>query len=430
MATISRLSVSLTANTKGLRKGLNAAKRNVKKFTGQIFNLKSAIVGAIGVGSLGALSKSAIGAFAKQEQAVAKLNASIISMKRNTKGLSGNLQKLATQIQNKGVIGDEAILEGASFLTTYRDISDKLLPRTIRVMADLAAKMGGDTTRAANLLGKASMGMTGSLSLAGISLSDATKDSKKFEDILREIEEQVGGTNKALGDTASGGITQFKNAFGDVQEKLGEVLAIAISPFLRSISAKLGDVSFNAKDAGEKFKNWLVDSTRGLSVLADSLAGLKLAWLNIKLAAAGFGLAVISAVKVASESINSLAGVFGFNFINTDQINEAFKGSLATVNDLKGEISSMVDELGKAPPSIKLKAEIDKFAFDAEVESLKKRIGFVEGGTFRKVPATQKGTLQRLEVNGSGSGKKIDMTNSILEDIRKSLRRDRIAVAG
>jgi len=430
MATISRLSVSLTANTKGLRKGLNAAKRNVKKFTGQIFNLKSAIVGAIGVGSLGALSKSAIGAFAKQEQAVAKLNASIISMKRNTKGLSGNLQKLATQIQNKGVIGDEAILEGASFLTTYRDISDKLLPRTIRVMADLAAKMGGDTTRAANLLGKASMGMTGSLSLAGISLSDATKDSKKFEDILREIEEQVGGTNKALGDTASGGITQFKNAFGDVQEKLGEVLAIAISPFLRSISAKLGDVSFNAKDAGEKFKNWLVESARGLTVLADSIAGIKVAFLNAKLAAAGFALFTVARAKQVADSLNTLPNLVGLNLIDTTQINSDFNSLLTTVKDVKSEISSTLDELGKAPPSIKLKAEIDKFAFDAEVESLKKRIGFVEGGTFRKVPATQKGTLQRLEVNGSGSGKKIDMTNSILEDIRKSLRRDRIAVAG
>ncbi len=163
--------------------------------------------------------------FRTQEQAVAALDASIASMGRTTEGLSGNLQTLASQIQANGIIGDEALIKGQSFLTTFGNITDDLLPRTSRIMADIAAKMGGDTVSAANLLGKASMGMTGELSRMGITLSDTAKESKDFELILSEIEQQVGGMNQALANTATGGLDQFKNALGDTQEEAGGLLA-------------------------------------------------------------------------------------------------------------------------------------------------------------------------------------------------------------
>ncbi len=424
MATISRLSVSLTANAKGLRRGLKTASRSVKKFTGKILNLKTAIVGAIGIGSMGALTKSSITAFAKQEQAVAKLDASIVSMKRNTKGLSRTIKDLSSQIQREGIIGDEALIEGASFLTTYKDITDALLPRTIRAMADLSAKMGGDTTRAANLLGKASMGMVGSLSLAGISLSDATKQSKDFKDILREIEEQVGGTNKALGDTSTGGIMQFQNNLGDLQEKLGEVIAIGFGPWIRHIGDLMGGVSFDAKTMGENLKTTMLDATKAMAPLADALDGLKLVWKVLKLAAAGFGLAVVTAVQSAADGINIIAGVYGLQAIDTSTINmlnDAFTSQTATVKNLKSEISSLVDDLGNAPPSIKFKAEIDKFALDAEVGEMKRRLGFVEGGNFRKGPAEPVGKLHKLEVNPKNP--QIDTTNGKLDRIYGALTR-------
>ena len=432
MATISRMSVSLSANPSGLQKGLKSARASVQRFTKQVFSLKSAIVGALGAASLGALAKSSVEAFEQQEQAVAALDASIRSMKRNTKGLSESLQKLASQIQNEGILGDEAIIQGTSFLTTYGDITDKLMPRTVRIMADLAAKMGGDTTRAANLLGKASMGLVGSLSIAGISLSDAAKESKDFELILSEIEQQVGGMNKALGDTATGGIKQFRNAWGDVQEKLGEVIAIGLSPYLRKIGADLGGVSLDAKVAGERFRSWIAETLKGLAPLADALLGLKMVWKTLELAAAGFGLLVSGVLNEWAKGIQSLGDVFGLELFsaNTMQtLDDAFNSQMQSVKELKSELSALHQEAANAPPSIKIKTEIDKFVLDAAVLEMKRRIGFVEGGVFRQGPAEPKGVLQKLEVN-TRNNPQIDSTNERLDRIYGALRKQTGAVAG
>lgn len=59
--------------------------------------------------------------------------------------------------------------------------------------------------------------MTGELVQAGITISESTKKSKDFVSILDEIETQVKGTNRALAETATGGIDQFGNSWGTVK---------------------------------------------------------------------------------------------------------------------------------------------------------------------------------------------------------------------
>jgi len=416
MATISRLSVSLTARTSGLQRGLKSAQRSVKNFTDRIFSLKSAIVSAIGVGSLGALAKSAVSAFQVQEQAVAKLDASISSMGRTTKDLGLNIKRLASQIQNEGIIGDEALIEGASFLTTYKDITDAMLPRTIRVMADLAAKMGGDTTRAANLLGKASMGLVGSLSIAGISLSDATKESKNFNDILREIEEQVGGTNQALGSTATGGITQFSNAWGDVQEKLGGIIAIGISPFLRQMAQDLGGVDVDVKVLGERFRQWIVDSARGLASLADAFNGIRLVIKVIQLGFQGAGLAITGIVRQVADFLRIISRGALVDETTVGALDMAFEDQMQSVKGLKSEISTLFSDIESRKLSTEITAKIDNFAFESELTLMKQRLGLMNGPNF--APPEPKTDTGPQTVSDPES----KVTNGILRDIRRDLQ--------
>lgn len=394
--------------------------------------MKGALVGALGVGSLGALTKNAVDAFAKQERAIAALDASIISMDRNTAGLSRQIQTLASQIQREGIIGDEAIIQGASFLTTYKDITDQLLPRTIRVMADLSAKMGGDVRRAANLLGKASMGLVGQLSIAGISLSDAAKESKDFEIILGEIEEQVGGMNAALGRTSTGALTQFGNALGDMKEVLGGIVSVAIEPFISSFVIGLGGAGKSMDEInvlGERFRSWLIEAAKNMAFLADAIAGIQFAWLGLKNILAGFGLAVVATVREIARAASFIGRIFGQEFISADSlmmIDDAFKSQMQTVRDLKMELGDMVEELETAP-SFKLKAEIDRIAFQAEVDMMRRRLGLEAGGTFRQdpptPPATQQGPTETRDPQLSD-------TNSILMDIRRDLATQRGAIAG
>lgn len=171
----------------------------------------------------------------KQEESVAALNQVMRSMGRYTDEAFVNIQKLASQIQGQGIIGDEELLRGTKFLMTYKGITDDVMPQAMRVMADFAALTGGDVASAANILGKASMGLTGAMARYGITLSDTAKKSKDFALILKEIEEQVGGQNKALADTSAGSLKQFSNTWGDLKEVIGDLLKMAIVPLTKMI---------------------------------------------------------------------------------------------------------------------------------------------------------------------------------------------------
>jgi hypothetical protein len=254
-----------TLGIKVTTKGTAKAKKEIKSIGVVADKIKkslgSLLVGGIAISG----ARKAIQAFKMQEQAIAKLGASIKSMNRVTPDLSSNLQDLASQIQRQGIIGDEALLEGASFLTTYSAITDDLLPRTMRIMSDFAAKMGGNTVQAANLLGKASMGLTGELSRMGITLSREAKKTKNFKLILSEIEEQVQGMNRALAATDTGKLTQVSNAFGDLQEILGKEIVSNLAPILVGITNE----ALNAKIALDGFNQTQLETAKFGTMLAE-----------------------------------------------------------------------------------------------------------------------------------------------------------------
>jgi hypothetical protein len=56
-------------------------------------------------------------------------------------------------------------------------------------------------------------------------LTETNRVAEAQAQILGVLERQVGGTARAMADTATGGLTQMTNAFGDLQEALGEKIA-------------------------------------------------------------------------------------------------------------------------------------------------------------------------------------------------------------
>lgn len=191
---------------------------------------------------------SFISASDKQEKAVAGVAQVMKSMGRYTDEAFESVQKLASQIQNEGIISDEDLLMGTKFLMTYKGISEDVMPKAMRVMADFAALTGGDVTSAANILGKASMGLTGQLARYGITLSDTAKESKDFSLILNEIATQVGGQNRAMAETDAGALQQWKNTLGDLQEVGGALIkkfVIPLTKLMKPIAEGLQKVNTN-----------------------------------------------------------------------------------------------------------------------------------------------------------------------------------------
>ncbi len=209
--------------------------------------------------SFESLAKAAIGVFAvtrvkawvtdwvreagRQEQATAGMEQALRSMGRYTPELRDQLLDLAGALQETTTFGDEAIIQGEKFLLTYKDITDDLLPRTTKVMLDLAALMGGDTVRAANMLGKASMGLTGELRRAGITVDQDTYKAKGFIGVLEQIEQQVRGQAEALAATGYGGLQQLANLWGDAKEDLGELVLVLTREFYPTLRVGISLIS-------------------------------------------------------------------------------------------------------------------------------------------------------------------------------------------
>jgi hypothetical protein len=237
---------------KSSKRGTQAMKRMEKQGDklGQTFKKLAALGG--GIFALGRI-KSAMTEWVKlagvQEQAVAGMTQAMISMGRFSPQLHKKLLDVASGLQEITTFGDEATIEGQKFLLTYKNISDEMLPRASKAMLDLAALMKGDTRQAANLLGKASIGLASELKRTGITIDENIAKSGDFSLILGEIEKQVGGQAEALAATGFGGLQQLGNLYSDLKEDMGFILTNILNPMIPLLKALV----LLLKDAAEGF---------------------------------------------------------------------------------------------------------------------------------------------------------------------------------
>ncbi len=306
-------------------KGLSRFTAGIRKVRSSVLNMRTAALGAAtAIGAL-FLGRKLIDASNAQAEAVEGLNQALVAMGRYTPELSAQLQGVASSLQQVTNFGDEAVIEGQKFLATYSDITDELLPRSTKVMADLATLMGGDTVQAANLLGKASLGMTGALRRVGITVDSNTFKMEGYAGLLDAIESQVGGQAEAQ-RRATGSLTALGNSFGDLQEKAGDFVKLAIEPTVRAIVEIFDDWNNKLqelKDEGalveyaKEASLWILRLTeiviKGAALIGDAFNGWKLIWNGLKAAFALFaeglnrGLAgIIGIVVKVRESIGEL----------------------------------------------------------------------------------------------------------------------------
>lgn len=159
---------------------------------------------------------------------------------------ANNLKKVASEIQQTGVIGDEVLLSGMQQLATFQ-LDDGTISTLSAGMADLLAQTKGlnasqsDAVSVANMIGKVMSGSTSALSRIGITFTEEqekllkTGDSMQRAATLAEVLQQnVGGVNKALALTDQGKLQQAENTIGDLKETIG----IKLMPVIASIATK------------------------------------------------------------------------------------------------------------------------------------------------------------------------------------------------
>ncbi len=250
-----------------VRRGVDDAGGRVGSIGGR---LKSAVGGTfstiakgavIGLGSIGVaaglMATRSIAAYTESAAVGAQTTAGIKSTGSAAGVTAKHVGNLANAIRNYSGIDDEAIQSGENLLLTFTNIRNEagkgndIFDQSVRSMADLSARMGGDTKSAAIQLGKALndpvKGIT-ALQRVGVSFTEKQKDQIKAlvksgdlmgaqKVVLGELTKEFGGSAKAMGQANPAAILQSQ--MGDVLETIGGAIMPIITKLLSVISPVL-----------------------------------------------------------------------------------------------------------------------------------------------------------------------------------------------
>lgn len=224
-------------------------KQKLSKISGGLFKA-GAIATAVSVPIVAGIKKS-LEAYQVQNGAETKLTEIYKTRMGATKQAAKETMKLASALQQEGVVGDEVALSGAQQLATfakYPGTVNKLMPAMENLLVQQKGLNGTaeDATSIANLMGKVMQGQTGALKRVGISFTEAEEKVLKYGTeeeraamLSKVITNNVGKMNKTMAKTPEGKIQQMKNSLGDMAEKVGAVLAPVLAKLAKWVSSKL-----------------------------------------------------------------------------------------------------------------------------------------------------------------------------------------------
>ena len=381
MAKLGDLIVRVGADTTQLNKKLGDARKSIAKNTREIQQLGRNMTVGI-TAPLALMGASSVQAFREQSKAIAQVEAGLKSTAGQVGITSQELQKMATDLQNKTLFGDEVILKDATAqLLTFTNITGEQFARTQAAALDLATRLDGDLKSASIQLGKAlndPIANLSALSRSGIQFSDDQKkviksltETGRLAEaqtlILDELNKQYGGSAEAAAE-ADGGFTQLANSFGDLQEEIGRLLVDYLRPIvdqLKTFVQFLQGTSDGTKNVALAIAGIAAAIGPVLLILPNLISGIKAAQVAFKflnatmlanpfaLAATALALVVTGIIMLTDETTKAVTAV--------DALTEANKN--LTLEEQKRNIEVQIEQQKKLVEQLEAeKAAKDKIA--------------------------------------------------------------------
>lgn len=258
-----------------------------------------------------------------QQAAVAQLEATLKSTGGAAGRTSEQLQAQASALQRVTTFGDEAILSMQSVLATFVKINGTNFDDATKSILDYAAKMKIDLQSAAVQVGKALndpiLGIS-ALGRAGVQFSeDQKKAIKALVDtgrtaeaqkiILKELENQFGGSARAARETLGGALKALENAFNDLFEGSKESTKGVVEQ-LNVLTDLLQDPATQA-GAQALFGGIIKLATEATKKVFEFAGGIKVLSENL---AARFGGAASDDIVRITDEIERLQNLRGIDF--------------------------------------------------------------------------------------------------------------------
>lgn len=271
--------VTASTNVKALAKELGIAADQSTRFRDTLLRINQATQSFqnvfSGLQQLTGVMQEYTRANAVQQEAEVKLATVMRQRMQATEGDIDSIKKLCAAQQELGIIGDEVQLMGAQQIATFvqnRQALETLIPAMNNLVAQQRGfnATGSDAVSVGNLIGKAMQGQVSALSRVGISFDAAQEyvlkygnETERAATIAEVITQNVGNMNAELRNTDAGQAKALANAFGDMKERIGAMVA----PF-ESTLMYVGQLSFALNSIGTTMGGiWgVIKSVKALAV--------------------------------------------------------------------------------------------------------------------------------------------------------------------
>jgi hypothetical protein len=257
-------------NSRGIDRGIKQFQKLETKGQKAGFLIrKAALPAALALGTIALAAKAGLEGVMDDEEALANLQSTIKSTGNAANITSGSFESYATQLEKVTGTGADQIIQGAALLGTFKNVrnevgaGNRVFDRATKAALDLSKKGFGSLEGSNKMLGKAlndPIKGISALGRAGVTFTDEQKatiktlqesgrtlDAQKI--ILKEVEDQVGGTAEAFGETTRGKIERSKRAFESMQETLARVLLPVLEGAAKIFQKLSGFIERNEKVA-------------------------------------------------------------------------------------------------------------------------------------------------------------------------------------
>lgn len=266
--------------------------------------------------------KSTITEFQNAEMAQNKLNKAF----ENTKGTLGvtknELEKFGRTLEDKTIFGGEAIASVQTKLIAFRNIGGDAFLRATEMALNFSTATGQDAAAGATILGKAlSNPIEGLSALKKAGVDFNFEQEQMIEKMVRAgdiynaqkmILDELDKTYKGVAESQAQGTGQLilmANKFGDLSEKIGEVLFSYLEPFIKFIND-------SAIPFMQRFGTELANLVLALGTVVVAINGVSLAMSLLtksNLILLGISLAVWGVIE-AFQNWDKIVEWVGLNF--------------------------------------------------------------------------------------------------------------------
>ena len=254
---------------------------------------------------------------------------------------AGEMGNFASSMQQVTNFEDDQLLSLMSKLSQTFKLNKDEIQQLVPVLLDFteANKATGMSVESAfDLMGRALNGHTEMLGRYGIELDDTRLKTEGVSYLVEKLGEDYGGTATALADLR----LQNANAWGDIQETVGDMLTTLINPLLQGLG-------------------WLMDAYNSLSpVMKGFVAGIVIAIPIIGTVTTAVT-ALTAAYHALRVAMNPVAGIIGITVGALSALGLGLAAASIKTDVMVESQKSMTDEIKECNRQVSIEAE--KFNF-------------------------------------------------------------------